>query len=42
MLNKQNYRRVILFVLFLIGGLAIFLLGSNYFNHFPTNRKHLF
>ena len=39
MLNKLKSCIVVLFVLFLIGGMLIFLLGSNYFNHFPTNRN---
>ena len=42
MLNKKNTHRTILFTFFLIGGLAIFLLGSNYFNRFPTNRNPLY
>ena len=42
MLNKKKAHRSILFVLFLIGGLLVFLFGSNHFNHFPTNRNALY
>jgi hypothetical protein len=31
-----------IFILFLLGGLLIFLLGSSYFNLFPTNRSKIF
>ena len=40
--SEQKTHRPILFVLYLIGGVLIFLLGSNYFRLFPTNKNALY
>jgi len=39
LLKKAKPHQPILFTLFLIGGLLIFLLGSNFYTRFPTNRN---
>ena len=40
--TAQRASRAILFVLFLIGGLAIFLFGNNWNDRFPTNTSTLY
>src|SRR5512139_1219438 len=40
--KEQRASRAILFVLFLIGGLAIFLFGNNWNDLFPTNTSTLY
>ncbi len=37
--TEQETRRLIVFVLYLIGGFLIFLFGSNYSEMFPTNKN---
>ena len=41
-LTEQRVSRFILFVLFLLGGLAIFLFGNNWNDQFPTNNSTLY
>ena len=41
-LTEQRVSRFILFVLFLLGGLAIFLFGNNWNDRFPTNNSTLY
>jgi membrane protease YdiL (CAAX protease family) len=40
--REQETRRPLVFLLYLAGGLLIFLFGSNYHANFPTNKNALF
>jgi membrane protease YdiL (CAAX protease family) len=42
MMHSSRVQRLVLFILFLVCGMAVIILGSNYFEIFPTNRNPLY